>query len=111
MARCWFNFSHYATLGAYRHQEASPSATVLALDQRRRLTQHVQFLADVAKSAADPSIVWNMDQVRRALDDLAASGFPARSAQVVQRLLKETGDPETRQLCEKALLSYETGMQ
>ena len=67
------------------------------------MTQHVQLLASVARSSTDPSIVWNMDQVRRALDDLSANGFPARSAQVVQRIMRDTSDQETRQLCERAL--------
>ncbi|MGA3189387.1 MAG: hypothetical protein ABSF22_19965 [Bryobacteraceae bacterium] len=102
-ARTWFHVAHYATFGVYRHREATPAATVVALDQERRTTQNVMFLASVAKSGTDPSIVWNMDQVRRAIDDLSASGFPARSAEVVQRIMKETSDEETRQLCERAL--------
>jgi hypothetical protein len=102
-ARAWFHFAHYASLGAYRHIEATPAATVLALDEERRVTARMQFLASVARSGPDPSLVWNMDEVRRALDDLSASGFPARSAQVVQRIMKETSDGETRQLCERAL--------
>jgi hypothetical protein len=109
--RFWFEFSHVATLGAYRHREAPPAATLAALEEKRKLAGHVQFLARVAKSAADPSTAWNMDQVRRALDDLSASGFPARSAQVVQRIMKETSDEETRQLCEKALHAFEAGNQ
>jgi hypothetical protein len=102
-ARAWFHIAHYASFGAYQHREGTPSAVVVDLDQERRMTQNLQLLADVAKAPADPSIVWNMDQVRRALDDLSASGFPARSAQVVQRIMKETNDEETRQLCERAL--------
>jgi hypothetical protein len=110
-ARFWFHFSHYTTFGIYQHREATPAATVVALDEERRMTQHLTFLADVARSSADPSIVWNMDQVRRALDDLSASGFPARSAQVVQKIMKDTSDAETRQLCEKALQGLEAGSQ
>jgi hypothetical protein len=99
--RAWFHIAHYASLGLYRHREATPEATVAALQHDRRMTQSLQLLADMATSHDDPSV--NLDQVRRALDDLSASGFPARSAQVVQRIMKQTGDPETRQLCEKAL--------
>ncbi len=110
-ARAWFHFAHVATLGVYRHREATPAATVVALDEERRLTQHMQFLASVARSATDPSIVWNMDQVKRALDDLSASGFPARSAQVVQRIMKGTSDEETRQLCERALQGLDAANQ
>jgi hypothetical protein len=110
-ARSWFHFAHYASFGAYRHREATPSATIIALDEERRLTNHLQLLASVAKSATDSSIVWNMDQVRRALDDLSANGFPARSAQVVQRIMRETTDQETRQLCERALQSLDAGTQ
>jgi hypothetical protein len=110
-ARMWFHTAHYATFGVYRHREGTPAAVAAALDEERRMTQHLQLLADVAKSANDPSIVWNMDQVRRALDDLSSSGFPARSAQVVQRIMKETSNEETRQLCERALQGLEAGMQ
>lgn len=101
-ARALFHFAHAATLGAYRHREGNPSAVAAALDEERSMTRHLQFLTSVAKST-DPSIVWNMDQVRRALDDLAASGFPARSAQVVERIMRETSDQQTRELCERAL--------
>lgn len=110
-ARTWFHFAHVASLGAYRHWEATPAAAVVALDQERRMTQHVQLLASVARSATDPSIVWNMDQVRRALDDLSANGFPARSAQVVQRIMRDTSDQETRQLCERALQGLDASNQ
>ncbi len=110
-ARAWFQLAHYATFGTYNHREGSPAAVVAALDEERTMTKHVQLLASVAKSATDPSIVWNMDQVRRALDDLAASGFPARSAQVVQRIMRETSDQETRQLCERALQSLDAAVQ
>lgn len=110
-ARSFFHFAHFATLGAYRHREGSPTAVVAALDEERRMTRHIELLASVARSATDPSIVWNMDQVRRALDDLSASGFPARSAQVVQRIMKETSDQETRQLCERALEGLDAGIQ
>jgi hypothetical protein len=110
-SRIWFHFAHVATLGAYRHREATPTATVLALDEERRVTQHIQFLASVAKSATDPSIVWNMDQVRSALDQLSANGFPARSAQVVYRIMKGTSDEETRQLCERALQGLDAANQ
>jgi hypothetical protein len=101
--RAWFHFAHYATFGTYSHREGPPAAVVAALDEERRMTKHMELLASVARSATDPSIVWNMDQVRRALDDLSASGFPARSAQVVERIMRETSDQETRQLCERAL--------
>jgi hypothetical protein len=110
-ARAWFHLSNYATLGAYRHREETPAAEVVVLDEERRLTQHVQFLAAVAKSATDPSVVWNMDQVKRALDDLSANGFPARSALVVQQIMKGTIDQETRQLCERALQGLDTSNQ
>jgi hypothetical protein len=102
-ARAWFHFAHYASFGTYRHREAEPAAVVVALHEERRITERMQFLAAVAKSGNDPSVVYNMDQVRLALDDLSASGFPARSAQVVQRIMKETNDAETRLLCERAL--------
>jgi hypothetical protein len=110
-ARAFFHVAHVVTLGAYTHREGSAAAIVLALDEERRVTERVQFLAMVAKSPTDPSAVWNMDQVRRALDDLSASGFPARSAQVVQRIMKETSDQQTKQLCERALQGLDAANQ
>jgi hypothetical protein len=110
-ARAWFHTAHYMTFGLYSHREGAPVAVAAALDEERRMTRHLQLLADIARSATDPSVVWNMDQVRRALDDLSASGFPARSAQVVQRIMKETSDQETKQLCVRALQGLDAGTQ
>jgi hypothetical protein len=44
-----------------------------------------------------------MDEVRRALDDLSASGLPARTARAVERIMQQTTDEATRALCERAL--------
>lgn len=55
-ARLGFQVAHYATLGVYRHREAEPAATVIALDEKRQAAQHAQFLATAAKTelAAPP---------------------------------------------------------
>lgn len=105
-ARVGLNLAKWATLGIYsHHEELEDGGLVAALDDERRAERQVRFLEAVARSSPRPEVVWNMDEVKRALDDLASTGLPGRSAKVVERILAQTSDAETRALCERALVS------
>lgn len=101
-ARIGFALAHAVTFGAYTHRDED-GATLARLDEARRIDREMTFLEAVAKSSR-PEIVWNMDEVRRALDDVAAARLPARSAALVRQIMTNTGDEETRQICARALL-------
>jgi hypothetical protein len=53
-------------------------------------------------------VVWNIAEVRRAVNELIAMGAPASSAHVVTRIMQQTSDAETRELCERALAGIGT---
>jgi hypothetical protein len=106
-ARAGFKVAKVATLGIYSHREPRNQTILASLDQDRRKMRQIQFLETVAKSGPQAEIVWNMDEVRRAIDDIAASPLPARSAQLVQRIMEQTQDEETRAICQRALMSFD----
>lgn len=107
-ARAGMRIAAIVTLGIYSPQQTEKQDATLVyreLDENRRVTKQTSFLAAVAKSSPQTEIVWNMDDVRHALDQLAGSRMPARSAQVVQQIMRQTNDEETRALCQRALQS------
>jgi len=104
LARAGLKLAHVATLGIFSHREPEKnSALVAALDKQRRTTGEIRFLNAVMDSSSHPQLVWDMDEVLRSLDTLAAAGFPERSAKAVEKILANTSDLETRALFERAL--------
>jgi hypothetical protein len=102
-ARFGMKMATLATLGIYRHHEKEMGT----LAQERHTARQIEFLARVAKSGPEAQVVWNMDEVRRAVDEVAAQRLPHRSAELVARIMHQTNDAETRALCERALRSIE----
>jgi len=108
-ARAGLRLAKWTSLGIYSHHEMPDSATlVAALDRERRAAHQVRFLETVAASSSSPEVVWNIAEVRRAVNELIALGAPASSAHVVTRIMQQTSDPETRELCERALAGLGT---
>lgn len=108
-ARVGLKFAHIATLGLYTHREASESRMDERLGEERIVARHLRFLETVAQSGPRMDVVWNMAEVKHALDDLATSRVASRSVQVVEKILRQTTDEETRALCQRALQSLESG--
>jgi hypothetical protein len=107
-ARVGMKIATVATLGLYSPEKregdmADASLLYAKLDEHRRVAKDTSFLASVARSSPQTEIVWNMDEVRRAVDQLASTGMPARSVQVVQQIMQRTTDEETRARCQRAL--------
>ena len=48
---------------------------VAQLDHDRRYSRQMRFLEDVARSSRGHDIVWNMEEVRRAIDEVTANGM------------------------------------
>jgi ketosteroid isomerase-like protein len=107
--RFGFRMANLATLGAFTHHEQSCETLEMQLAQERRVARQLEFLERVAQSGSQAEVVWNMEEVRRALDQIGSSRIPARSALLVQKILNETSDEETRALCQKALMSLDAG--
>ena len=108
-ARVGFGAAKVVTLGLYSHREKDSETLVADLDQGRRRSGQIRFLETVAKSGPQAEIVWNMDEVRRAIDDISDGPLPPRSAQLVERIMRQTHDEETRALCQRALMSLDAG--
>jgi hypothetical protein len=108
-ARVGLKLASVVTLGIYKHHEPSEPVIDERLSDERKVARHLRFLETVAQSGPQTDVVWNMAEVTRALDDLATSRVAARSSHVVEKILRETTDEETRALCQRALQSLESG--
>ena len=109
-ARIGFRVAALASLGIYSHHERETGAALEAeLDRDRRVASETRFLEMVARSGPQAEVVWNMDDVRRAVDEIAELGVPQRSAKLVARIMQETQDEETRAICMRALQSMDEG--
>jgi len=108
-ARTGLKLASIVTLGIYKHREPSEPVIDERLSDERKVARHLRFLETVAQSGPQTDVVWNMAEVKRALDDLATSRVAARSLHVVEKILRETTDEETRALCQRALQSLESG--
>jgi hypothetical protein len=105
-ARASLKLANWFSLGAYSHHEMQDSASLeAALDRERRAARQIRFLETVAQSSPQPDVVWNIAEVRRAVNELIATGVPRHSARVVSRLMQQTSDAEIRALCQQALAS------
>ena len=103
-SRVGLKLAHFVTLGAYTHREASEPKTLTAeLDRYRRAQRQEQFLETVARSSPEVDVVWNLEQVQHSVDDLASTGLQAKNASLLQRILQQTKDPETRAQLLKAM--------
>jgi hypothetical protein len=101
--RVWLDFAKVATLGVYSHEEKTQHGLVAELDRNRRAELQIRFLEKVAASGSEPEVVWNLDQVRHALDELAATGVEPRGIQVIQKLRAQTQDSAAKALYDKTL--------
>src|SRR5579862_7139148 len=109
-ARTGLRLANWFSLGIYSHHEMKDSASLeAAVDRERRADRQIRFLETVAKSSPQPDSAGNIAEVRSAVNELIETGVPARSTQVVSRLMQKTTDPQTRELCERALASVGAG--
>jgi hypothetical protein len=100
------HLAKWFSLGIYSHREIEDSGELAAtLGRERRAERQIRFLETVAQSSPQPEVVWNIAEVRRAVETLIDTGVPAESVQVVSRLMQQTGDAEIRALCARALAS------
>ncbi len=109
-ARTGFRLANWFSLGMYSHHETKDSASLAAaVDRERRAERQIRFLETVAKSSPQPDAVWKIAEVRSAVNELIETGVPARSTPVVSRLMQQTTDAETRELCARALAGVGVG--
>ncbi|HEU4834698.1 MAG TPA: hypothetical protein VFS90_09800, partial [Pyrinomonadaceae bacterium] len=100
-AQLAFRVLNVLSFGRYVHREELTDEMEDRLDIARRLQYHTNFLQQVAKSTAEVDITWNLDDVRRSLNFIAAHGAEAGSnaAAVTAKIFARTKDDETRRAC------------
>jgi hypothetical protein len=105
-ARAGMKLATVATLGIYSHHERD----VDELAQERRVARQMVFLAKVAQSGPQAEVVWNMEDVRRAVAEVSAVKLSPKSAVLVAKIMRQTGDHETRLACERALMTLDASV-
>jgi len=109
-ARAGFRLANWFSLGIYSHHEMADSTSLAAaVGRERRAERQIRFLQTVAESSPQLDAAWNIAEVRSAVNELIETGVPARSTQVVSRIMQQTTDAETRDLCQRALASVGAG--
>jgi hypothetical protein len=102
-AQTFFKLANTISFGLYTHREqtATTTAQLAALDTERGLEHHRKFLREVAKTSAQVEVEWNVADVRRSLEFLAAHGERADGAtsSAVARIFARTSDEDVRKLC------------
>lgn len=104
-ARAGFHLAGFATFRRYNHVEHHAQPLPASLDRERWVARQLRFLETVAQGSPQTEVVWNMEEVKYALDEIASSRIPERSAELVERLLRQTHDQETTALFQRALQS------
>jgi hypothetical protein len=102
-AQTFFKVANTISFGLYTHREetATTTAQFAALDTERTLEHHRKFLREVAKTSAQVEVEWNIADVRRSLEFLAAHGerVDGATSSAVARIFAHTSDEEVRKLC------------
>jgi len=101
-----FRVANLLSFGLYTHrEEATPAEQAAALDVERQLAYHRHFLREVARTSARVEVQWEIADVRRALEYVAAHGAraDAKTAKAVARIFASTQDEATRRLCLSSL--------
>jgi hypothetical protein len=100
-----FRVANLLSFGLYTHLETATPELQARLELQRRIAFQTRFIREVAKSSPQVEVVWDMDEVRRALRFLAENGAAAdgKAATATARIFARTQDEETRQLCLQCL--------
>ena len=110
-ARILLRTATILTAGLYRHREPAPLPEQLVrLDTARRLAYHERFLEEVISSTPVVEVVWNVEDVRRSLEFLAAhgAGRAKTTVRLAAAVFARTEDLETRRLSLDCLEQMDT---
>jgi hypothetical protein len=106
LARAGLTLASVTSFGLYSHSETERKTGLLpVLDAQRRAARELRFLETVADSTPEPELVWNMNEVRQALDSLRETSLPPRSGKAARRVLMRHADETTAAASEPALLN------
>lgn len=100
-----FRLANVLSFGKYVHREKQDQEMEARLDVARRMNYHTRFLTEIARSSPQIDVNWNLDEVRRSLQFIAAHSENASSQStiVAAKIFLRTQDPETRRTCLETL--------
>lgn len=100
-----FRVANVLSFGKYVHREKQDPEMEARLDVARRMNYHTRFLTEIARSSPQIDVNWNLDEVKRSLQFIAAHSENAssQSTSVVAKIFLLTQDSETRRTCLETL--------
>ncbi|MBA3322900.1 MAG: hypothetical protein H0T45_15830, partial [Pyrinomonadaceae bacterium] len=99
--RVLLRLAHTLSFGLYTHREsATREQQFAALNTSRSFARHRRLLREVATTSSQVEVEWDVEEVRRALCFVAASGrrADAQTARAVARIFSHMQDEELRRL-------------
>lgn len=102
--RMWAAIGRFLSPPPIPHSEA-PNAILLAkIDAQRRILYHEHFLERLLNSSPRPEVVWDIDDIRRSVEVLAAeSNRDPRIPPLLGQMFARSAEPELRIACLRAL--------
>jgi hypothetical protein len=77
------------------------------LDAYRRSAAQVRFLEQLLASGPRPDVMWDAEEIRRAVDDLSADPHASPRVQIlIAQVFAGSADPDLRSACWRALLAF-----
>lgn len=103
-----------ASLGIYRPREPVTPAVLARIDRQRQLESDIRYLNRVLASGPQIDVAWNLDEVNRRLDEIAAlkptgKELDSGLAELIGKVFAQTRDVETRRRCLNCLALLNSG--
>ena len=97
----FFHVANILSFGTYTHREKATPDMPEKLDLARRLDYHSRFLREVARSAGQVDVAWNLADIKRSLQFISEHGAAADSAtaKASAAIFLRTEDSDTRRFC------------
>lgn len=97
----FFRVANILSFGTYTHREKATPDMPDKLDLARRLGYHSHFLREVARSAGQVDVAWNLADIKRSLQFISEHGAAANesTAKAAAGIFLRTEDSDTRRFC------------
>lgn len=104
-ARAMFRLANIVSFGKYTHREEATPSMEDRLDVARRVEYHTRFLQQVANSAEQVDVAWDLEEVKYSLRFIAEHSAIVKPKAVIAAatIFTHTEDSETKRICLESL--------
>jgi hypothetical protein len=104
-AQVAFQILNIGSLGLYTHRESGGELLLASVDRQRKAASNALYLQEVVESGPRVEVTWNLEEVRRSVQELAVQGI---RPDLLAKLFLRTGDEAMRMECVNALIAMDT---